>query len=85
MLKNFIAISVGYAIFVISSILLFKLSGKNAHAPATIGFQIITACYGIAFSIISGFVSQLIGNKKTLVINYILAFIIAGFATFSFF
>ena len=85
MVKNFIAIITGYAIFVLTSLLLFNLSKHNAHAPATIRFQIFTAVYGIVFSILSGFVSQLIANKKNLSINYGLAILIAGFATFSFF
>ncbi len=85
MFKNFIAIIIGYAIFVITSLLLFKFSGNNAHAEATIGFQIFTAFYGVIFSILSGLVAQLIANRKNLSINYGLAVLIAGFATFSFF
>jgi hypothetical protein len=85
MIKNFLGLIAGYIIFVITSVLLFKLSGNNAHAHAAFGFQLFTALYGIVFSILSGFVSQLIVNKKNLSINYELAVLIAGFATFSFF
>jgi ABC-type Fe3+-siderophore transport system permease subunit len=83
MIKKISGVIVGYAVFVISSILLFQLSGKNPHQEVEIGFKIITLIYGAVFSIISGFVVQLIAKSKNLKLNYILAFIIAGFATFS--
>ena len=85
MIKRLLAIVAGYAVFVITSLLLFNLSGQDPHATATIGFQIFTAGYGIIFSILSGFVAQLIKNEKNLSINYDLMVIMIGFATFSFF
>lgn len=85
MIKRILAIIAGYAIFVISSILLFQISGQNAHAPASIDFQLFTAFYGGVFSILSGFISHLIASKKNLRINYALAVLIAAFATFSLF
>jgi hypothetical protein len=85
MTRKILGIIVGYAIFVISSLLLFKVSGQTPHADATIRFMILTAAYGAVFSFISGFVSPFIAKTKDLKLNYVLAIIIAGFATFSFF
>jgi len=85
MLKKIISVIVGYAIFVVSSLALFQLSGQNAHAEATLNFQLITLVYGAFFSFLSGLVVQLIAKPKNLYLNYILAFILAGFATFSLF
>jgi uncharacterized membrane protein len=45
--------------------------------------MILTAIYGIAISFISGLITQLISRTKKLKVNYVLAFIIAGFASFS--
>lgn len=84
MTRKILGIIVGYAIFVISSLLFFGVSGQAPHADATISFMILTAVYGAIFSFISGFVSQLIAKTKDLKLNYLLAIIIAGFATFSF-
>jgi hypothetical protein len=85
MIKNIFAIVAGYAIFVISSVALFKISGHKPHAPATVGFQLFTAVYGAAFSLLSGYVTQLVARTKSVKVNYLLAVIIAGFAAFSMF
>ncbi|MEO5893296.1 MAG: hypothetical protein ABIQ31_23800 [Ferruginibacter sp.] len=85
MIKNIIGVIVGYAIFVISALALFKVSKHDPHADPTIIFAILTAVYGAVFSFIGGFAAQLVAGTANLKINYILAFIIAGFATFSFF
>jgi hypothetical protein len=83
MLRNILSVITGYAIFVVSSLALFKLSGQNPHGQTTITFQIFTAVYGIVFSFLSGLVLQLIARKKNLSLNFVLAFIMAGFATVS--
>ncbi len=82
-IRKTLAVIVGYAIFVASSLLLFKLSGQNPHGQTTISFQLITAIYGVVFSFLSGLVLQFIARTNNLNLNYVLAFIIAGFATFS--
>jgi hypothetical protein len=85
MLRKILSVIAGYAIFVVTSLALFKLSGQAPHAdPATI-FIIITIIYGAVFSFAAGFVTQRIARTKNLNVNYILAFIIAGFAAFSLF
>ncbi|MEO6358680.1 MAG: hypothetical protein ABIO56_18735 [Ferruginibacter sp.] len=83
MMRKIVGIIAGYAIFVASSLALFKLSGQDPHQQATTNFQILAAIYGATFSILSGLVVQLIARTNNLNLNYVLAFIIAGFATFS--
>jgi uncharacterized membrane protein len=83
MIRKILAVIAGYAIFVMTSLALFKLSGQNPHGQTTKEFQILTAIYGATFSFLSGLVLQLIAKTTTLTLNYILAFVIAGFATFS--
>jgi hypothetical protein len=83
MIRKFIGVLIGYAIFVVTSLLLFKLSGQDPHGQTSTNFKIITALYGAFFSLISGFVLQLVAKTKNLNLNYILAFIMASFATFS--
>jgi hypothetical protein len=84
-LRNIIAVIVGYAIFVVSAVLLFQLSGIDPHADPSIGFIILTIIYGMLFAFVGGLLAQLISRSGKLTINYILATIIAGFATFSLF
>jgi hypothetical protein len=83
MIRKILSVIAGYAIFVVTSLSLFKISGQKPHSDPTNLFVILTAIYGIVFSFIAGLVTQLLSKTRNLKINYILAFIIAGFATFS--
>jgi len=85
MIKQFLAIIIGYAIFVITSVFLFKISGVKPHSEATVAFMFLTFVYGSGFSFLSGLVTQFIAKTRNLKTNYILFFIMAGFATFSLF
>jgi hypothetical protein len=85
MIRNILGVIAGYAIFATTSLALFKLSGQNPHADATVIFIVLTAVYGAVFSFIAGLITQLIATTKSMTINYVLCFIIAGFAAFSLF
>ena len=85
MIRNFLSVVAGYAIFVVTSLGLFRLSGQKPHAEAPVLFMIFTAIYGVIFSFIAGLVTQIISGTKNINLNYILAFILAGFAAFSMF
>jgi ABC-type Fe3+-siderophore transport system permease subunit len=85
MTRKIFSIIAGYAIFVATSLALFKIAGQDPHSNPSASFVILTIIYGAAFSFVAGLVTQLIAKKADLKINYVLAFIIAGFATFSFF
>jgi hypothetical protein len=82
-LKAVLAIVTGYAIFVISAIALFQLSGVDPHAEPSAMFMILSIVYGILFSVIGGITTRMISKSGTLTTNYILAGIIACFAAFS--
>lgn len=83
MIKKILGVIAGYAIFAAASLALFKLSRVDPHEEPTTGFQVLTFIYGAAFSFLSGFILQLIARTKNLNLNFILAFVIAGFAIFS--
>jgi hypothetical protein len=85
MIRKVLSIIAGYAIFVVTSLALFKISRQDPHSHPTTFFVIFTIIYGAVFSFVAGLVTQLIVGKTSSTVNYILAFIIAGFATFSFF
>jgi hypothetical protein len=85
MITKIFAVILAYSIFVLTSLALFKISEQNPHSDPGPGFVIITIIYGSLFSFLAGLVAQLISKTKNLKINYVLAFIIAGFATFSLF
>lgn len=85
MVRQILGVIFGYAIFVISSVFLFKFSEVNPHQEASKLFMVCTFVYGTIFSFISGLVTQLIAKKRNLKANYVLFIIMAGFATFSLF
>ncbi|TDP02869.1 hypothetical protein [Flavobacterium sp. 245] len=85
MIRQILGVIIGYAIFVISSILLFKFSEVNPHEETSKLFMTWTFVYGTVFSFISGLVTQLIAKTRNLKVNYVLFIIMAGFATFSLF
>jgi hypothetical protein len=61
--RSVIAVVAGYLIFAVSAIALFKLSGQAPHAPASIGFMIISILYGIVFAALSGFVAAWMAKR----------------------
>lgn len=85
MTRKILSVLVGYFIFVVTSLALFRIAGQNPHNDPSITFVILTILYGVIFSFVAGLVTQLIAKTTDLKTIYGLAFIIAGFATFSFF
>lgn len=85
MIRNILAVIVGYLIFVVSGVLLFQLSGQKRHGETSVPFIIFVIIYGAVFATIGGFIAQIIAKSKTLIINYVLASMMAGFAAFSLF
>ncbi|GAB3937459.1 hypothetical protein [Mucilaginibacter myungsuensis] len=83
MVRKILGVIAGYTIFVITGVAYFQLSGHKPHAPATGGFQLLTAVYGAFWSMVAGYVLQLIARTNDLKPNFALAVIIAGFALFS--
>ena len=84
-LRSIIAVITGYAVFLISALLLFQLSDVDPHADPSWTLMLSTVIYGIVFSFIGGILTQVISKSGKLIVNYILAAIIAGFAAFSLF
>lgn len=83
MARKILGILTGYAIFVISSVLWFRITGQAPHGPASWGFMGLTLVYGSVFSCCGGYLTALIGACTNLNTNYILAVLLAGFAAFS--
>jgi len=73
MIRKILSVIAGYMVFAISSVLLFNLTAHHPHQDASATFKCVTIVYGVFFSILSGFVVQLIAAQKTLTLNYILA------------
>lgn len=85
MIRQILAVIAGYAVFVITSLLLFQVSGVKPHSKASGLFMILTFVYGAVFSFLSGFVTQFISKARNLKVNFILFIIMVAFAIFSLF
>ena len=85
MIRKILSVIVGYAIFVITSLLLFNISGQKPHSEASVVFMVFTFFYGAVFSFVSGIITNIIAKSNDLKANLVLLVIIAGFAIFSIF
>lgn len=85
MIRKILAVLVGYIIFAATALAFFRVFEIEAHSAASTSVMIQTAINGIIFSALAGWITQLIAKTDNLKINYILALLIAAFATFSFF
>ena len=83
MVRKITGVIAGYAIFSVASVAFFELTGQDSNEQATAGFQLLSAIFGAAFSFTGGLAVKYIARTKTLTLNYILACIMAGFATLS--
>jgi hypothetical protein len=61
--RSVIAVVAGYLIFAASAVALFKLSGQDPHAPASIGFMVLSIVYGIVFAALGGFVTAWLAKR----------------------
>lgn len=83
MIRKILSIIAGYALFAVSSVLLFKITAHQPHKDASLSFKCVTIVYGLFFSILSGYVVQIIARQKKLNLNYILALVMFLLATAS--
>jgi O-antigen/teichoic acid export membrane protein len=66
MLRSVSAVVVGYLPFGVSAVLLFKLTGRDPHAPAPLGFMLLSTLYGVAFAILSGYLAARLAGRRPL-------------------
>jgi len=83
MIRKILSVVAGYAVFAVSSVLLFKLMAQPPHQDTTITFKLVTIVYGAFFSVLSGFILQLIARQTKLALNFILALVIFLLAAIS--
>jgi hypothetical protein len=82
-MRAFLAVIAGYLTFAGSAVLFFRLSNVDPHSPAAVGFEALTIAYGLAFSMLSGFVAGRLARRTDLVCGIALALVIALGATVS--
>ena len=82
-LRSIASVIVGYAVFVISAVAFFQLSGREPHAPQPLWFMAASTMYGMAFAGLGGFLSAKIAPARPRLHAGITALILAAGATAS--
>lgn len=83
--RNILGVIVGYFIFAIGAVMMFRLSGIDPHADVGLATKALVIGGGAVFAFAGGFVSKLIASTRTLIANIVLSLIMAAFAAVSFF
>ena len=65
-LRSVAVVILGYIIFAGTAALIFKLSGQEPHAAATMGFKILATLYGMFFAAIGGWIAARLSSRKPL-------------------
>ena len=67
MLRSIAGVVVGYLIFAVPSFLLFRVTGHDPHAPATLGFEVAAVVFGMLFALLGGYVGTAIAQRAGIV------------------
>jgi hypothetical protein len=81
--RRVLGVIVGYALFVASAVLLFRITGRNPHAAQDGSFMIASALYGMAFAAFGGYVSAALAGGWSRVQAVSVGMLIATGATAS--
>ncbi len=81
--RRILGVVVGYAIFALSAVLLFRLSGRDPHLSQPGTFTAVSIVYGIVFAAVGGYVSGAVGGGSPRAQGRWVALIIALGATVS--
>ncbi len=76
-IRSIIAVILGYAGFALSAALLFRIAGRDPHAPQDLGFMLFAAAYGVAFAGVAGVLAARLAPKQHALHALIVALIIA--------
>src|SRR5262245_7812936 len=83
LLRSLAAVLLGYAVFAASAFAVFRLSGHNPHAPASVPFMLGTIASGVVFATAGGYVAGWLAGRRPLVHAVALAVVILAGAAAS--
>src|SRR5215204_807973 len=85
MLRSIGAVAAGYLIFAASAVLLFQMSGRDAHAEAPLAFMIASVVWAAVFALVAGWLTARIAGRRERMHAAVLAGVIALGAVISMF
>ena len=82
-LRSILAVLAGYAVFVLSALLVFGLSGQKPHADASAAFKTLAIVVGTTFAIAGGYLTAIIAKKSPVAHSTALGVLLASIAAWS--
>jgi len=64
MLRAIAGIIVGYLIFAVPSFLLFRITGHDPHAPASVALEVSAILCGVVFALLGGYMGTTISGRS---------------------
>lgn len=83
LLRSIVAVVLGYAIFIVGTLSLFRVTGQDAHAEASMMFMVLSTAGGVLCAFIGGYVAALIAGQKPFAHGIATAMVVAAGATAS--
>ncbi len=77
MLRVISGVIIGYLVFALSAMALFRVTHHNPHAPASISFEASTVIYGIVFALLAGYIARFIAGKQNAMAVNLVALVMA--------
>lgn len=65
-LRTLGAVLGGYLIFALSAVVLYKVTGREPHAPQPLWFMVASVAYGMGFAGLGGFVAARLAPTRSL-------------------
>ena len=82
-MRSLVAILLGYAVFAVSAVALFTISGYQPQSPARASFMILATANGACFGVAAGFVAAWVARKAYFMHAFAVGCIIAMGAAIS--
>ncbi|HUI83388.1 MAG TPA: hypothetical protein VL240_04145 [Candidatus Binatia bacterium] len=70
-------IILGYLVFGLAAFALFRITGHNPHAAASVSFEISSIVYGILFALLAGYIAGFIGGRRDLLAAKVVGVMVA--------
>jgi len=78
MLRAIAGIIVGYLIFAVPSFLLFRITGHDPHAPASVALEVSAILCGVVFALLGGYMGTTISGRSAWWVSLTIAGILAS-------
>jgi CHASE2 domain-containing sensor protein len=83
MLRSLTGTIVGYMVFALPAFALFRVTGHDPHAPASLAFEVAAVSCGMFFALLAGYVGTAIVGRRDLLVAWYIATVMIVMACWS--